>query len=140
MRKSFSEFELARFCKQLSSLLRAGIPIRKALQVVSCQLSMGILGKIEEGQPFSDALAGKVSIDLVSLIRIGEQNGELEDALDKVSSHLYTKLETRNKIKRSLTYPAIVLCISLLCVAFLFTFILPALRICLKGLITRSRS
>ncbi|MCC2636480.1 MAG: ral secretion pathway protein GspF [Moraxellaceae bacterium] len=88
------EFRLARFYRGASLLLHAGIPLPKALRMVSGLLSLeqrrGVeqaCRKIEEGQRLSTALVafGLAGVVAESLIQVGERSGRLADMLEQAA-------------------------------------------------------
>ena len=87
-----AEFRLARFYRALSLLLHAGIPLAKALAMVSAMLlpeQRHALAQarraVEEGQPFSTALElqGLATPVAQSLLKVGENTGRLGDMLER---------------------------------------------------------
>ncbi|CAN7572531.1 type II secretion system F family protein [Pseudoduganella sp. LjRoot289] len=87
-----AEFRLARFYRALSLLLHAGIPLAKALAMVSAMLlpeqrhALALARRaVEEGQPFSAALEqqGLATPVAQSLLKVGENTGRLGDMLER---------------------------------------------------------
>jgi general secretion pathway protein F len=87
-----AEFRLARFYRALSLLLHAGIPLPKALAMVSAMLlpeQQQALAQarraVQEGQPFSSALErqGLATPVAQSLLKVGENTGRLGDMLER---------------------------------------------------------
>ncbi|SFU89587.1 type II secretion system F family protein [Pseudoduganella namucuonensis] len=87
-----AEFRLARFYRALSLLLHAGIPLSKALAMVSAMLmpeqrrALAMARRaVEEGQPFSTALErqGLATPVAQSLLKVGENTGRLSDMLER---------------------------------------------------------
>ncbi|WP_377702050.1 type II secretion system F family protein [Pseudoduganella sp. UC29_71] len=87
-----AEFRLARFYRALSLLLHAGIPLPKALAMVSAMLlpeQQHALAQarraVQEGQPFSTALErqGLATPVAQSLLKVGENTGRLGDMLER---------------------------------------------------------
>ncbi|HAT32023.1 MAG TPA: type II secretion system F family protein [Janthinobacterium sp.] len=87
-----AEFRLARFYRALSLLLHAGIPLSKALAMVSAMLLPAQQGQlaqarraVDEGQPFSAALEqSRLATPVAqSLLKVGENTGRLGDMLER---------------------------------------------------------
>jgi len=87
-----AEFRLARFYRALSLLLHAGIPLPKALAMVSAMLlpeqqqALALARRaVQEGQPFSTALElqGLATPVAQSLLKVGENTGRLGDMLER---------------------------------------------------------
>lgn len=87
---------IARFSRLLGEMLSAGIPILKALEVVSGSLDNHVLEKsvldaraeVEQGNPLNVALNGKPFMPdmMVRMIAAGEKSGRMQDMLDSVAS------------------------------------------------------
>ncbi|MFH1617076.1 MAG: type II secretion system F family protein [Candidatus Margulisiibacteriota bacterium] len=115
------------FYKQLASLLKAGLPLHSALQMLEARHKLGDLAEaISGGKSFSVALEDRgVPADIVSMVRVGEWNACLEENLFDISKHLEGQAKAKSSIKRTLTYPCIVLASSVLCIIGLLAFVLP---------------
>lgn len=128
--------DLILWTRQLRSLLIAGIPILRTLEVLSQQTeSKGlrkviqkIVYEIEGGSELSTALEKFPHIFpeiYISTIRAGELGGVLPEVLDRLSQYLEYENKVKREIKSALRYPAFVLC-GLVMVSMLFTlFVIP---------------
>jgi general secretion pathway protein F len=92
LRPRAAEFRLARFYRALSLLLHAGIPLSKALAMVSAMLLpeqqqqlLAARRAVQEGLPFSSALErhGLATPVAQSLLKVGENTGRLDDMLER---------------------------------------------------------
>ncbi|MDD5097420.1 MAG: type II secretion system F family protein [Candidatus Omnitrophica bacterium] len=112
--------DLTLFCRQLATLLGAGVTILKSLdiiskQVVSKKLYIVVLDlqkHMEAGLSFHEAMAKypKVFSDLwVNLVESGEASGNLAVVLSRLATYLERDAEFRGKIISALIYPAILL-------------------------------
>lgn len=112
--------ELVMFCRQMRTLLRAGIPILKGLSgladsVENRTLSAAlheVLRQLESGRELNAALSQHPDIFaplFVALVRVGESTGELDRAFAILSEYLEAEKETRQRIKSALRYPSIVI-------------------------------
>jgi len=121
------------FLRQLSLLLRSGIPLLRALNIVKEQQKgvfrtklERIIVRIESGETLSKALSEDSDLkENVPAIRIAETRGDLESALDRAAAQTERKLNFRSGLLKSLAYPLVVLSVCFLCLAFLMVFILP---------------
>lgn len=127
---------LAIFCRQLATLINAGVSLVRALTVLERQSPSYRLGQIirdvaqnvQEGMAFSRALANhpKVFSNLfVGLVRAGEVGGVLDETLDRMATFLEKDLELRRKVRSAMTYPTIVIIFATGIVIFLCTWIVP---------------
>ncbi|HEU0205696.1 MAG TPA: type II secretion system F family protein [Pseudolysinimonas sp.] len=136
---------LAISSRQLATMISAGLPLLKALHILSEQTDnkklKTILGQVasdvEIGGSFSDSLA-KHPIDfpplMISMIRAGETGGFLEGALDALAVNFEKDAKLRSTIKSAMTYPVMVLCLSLVAVIVMLTFIVPIFKTMFEGL------
>lgn len=106
--------------RNLRVMVGAGISIPRALNILSAQAKSrrlkGALGKISEavvgGRNFSDGLAehpGIFSELFVSMIRVGEESGTLDEVLSTLNLQMEREHELKSKIKGALMYPAVVI-------------------------------
>jgi type IV pilus assembly protein PilC len=128
--------EIMHFSRQIGAFVRAGIPIVDAIQTVRegtdnerfKAVLQDIAEQIQSGIPFSEAVARHRDIFpnyYIGILRSAEITGQLDVVLDQLSSYLERDLESRSKIKAALTYPAIVLVMSVVTVVILVAFVLP---------------
>ncbi len=110
--------ELLFFVRQLSILLKSGVPLTATIENVRQQttnkMMKGMLDKIkqdiESGVSLSDALAKwpQVFSDFfVSMMKVGESGGILEDVLDRLIQLLTQEIEIGGRIKSAMIYPVI---------------------------------
>ena len=128
--------DLIVFSRQLATLVASGISFIRSLNTLSEQTKSRKLRKIieeirrevEGGSSFSDALAKfpKVFSPLyISMVKVGEEAGVLDDILNRLSSLLEHDATTRARVKAATRYPVIVV-ISLIIAFFaLTTFVVP---------------
>jgi type II secretory pathway component PulF len=132
------------FTGQLQRLIRSGITLTNALQVLSAQTDSKQFGDIlkviyssvvERGNTFADALAEhpKVFSKLyVSMVRAGETTGTLPDVLLRLAAYSKKKTEIESKIKSAMIYPIIVGIVGVVIVIFLLNHLVPKLEPILK--------
>jgi type IV pilus assembly protein PilC len=135
-KKKVKRQEIMHFSRQISAFVRAGIPIVDAINTVRegsdnerFKVVLGdIAEQIQNGMPFSEAVARHRQIFpnyYIGILRSAEITGQLDVVLDQLSTYLERDLESRSKIKSALTYPAIVLVMSIVTVVILVAFVLP---------------
>ena len=131
--------DLITFTKQLSSLLNAGIPLRKALLIQKEQTNSKKLRKtlinitkdIENGSSFSASFSNHPSVFpefYLRLLKVGEATGNIQATLKQLSDFLTRKRKTSDKIKQALLYPIFSLSVALFATFILVTYSLPALQ------------
>lgn len=124
---------------QLADLLRAGVPMLRALDVLARQESGGSLGQVVRelredvagGMSLGDAMAKhpRAFSDLhASMVRAGESGGFLEDVLERIAVFCEKQDELKNKLIGALIYPCILLFAGSSVVLLLMLFVVPKLR------------
>jgi type II secretory pathway component PulF len=126
------------FTRQLAVLLKAGIPLLQAFELLIQQLegpmatiAVHLKDTIKEGSALADALQAypKVfSMTYVQLVRAGEASGKLEIILDRLTVYLERSAALRKKVTGALTMPAIQLVIAIAVVAMLLVVVIPELN------------
>lgn len=122
---------------QLASLLKAGVPMTKALDSLVTQVESKALGRsfahlktfIEEGGSFSDGLAADSIFPplLVKMSKAGESVGNLELILEEYAQFLEKESENVKKIVSSLIYPCVILIACTALILFIIAFTAPTL-------------
>ncbi len=123
------------FTKQLSMLLKSGVPLLNALELLIEQTE-GNLRKIvielkdgiKEGRSLADGLSKYPKVFdtiYVQLIKAGEATGRLEFILDRLTAYLTKRELLRKKISGALTYPIIQLVVIGIVTVILLTLVVP---------------
>lgn len=128
--------DLAIMSRQASTMLSSGLSLLRALSILADQTDnkklKEILGKVrddvERGVSFSDAVA-KYPVDfppiMINMIRAGETGGFLDQAMDSIATNFEKEHKLRSTIKSAMTYPVVVLVMSLVAVVVMLVFIVP---------------
>lgn len=122
--------------RQIASMIRAGVPLVGAIEVVESQTIKPALRDafidvrqgVIDGQPLSDAMRRHPKVFptlVVSLVNAGEASGELDTALEVAAEQLDRDLALRKKIKTASAYPKVVVLASVGTVAAMLTFVVP---------------
>jgi type IV pilus assembly protein PilC len=128
--------DLVVFTRQFATMINAGLPIVRALYVLSEQTDNkklketlnDVRKEVEAGLALSEALEkhpkvfGKLYIEMV---RAGEIGGILDDVLLRVAYQLEKDQDLRRKVKSAMTYPTVVLILAILAASFMLIFIVP---------------
>ncbi|MDO5754803.1 MAG: type II secretion system F family protein [Tissierellia bacterium] len=127
--------QFALFLRQFSELLKAGIHSHEAVgllkdqsELKSLKPSLDHLEKnLSSGMAMSDAISEDVHFTsfLTSMIRTGEQTGELPEICQRLSEYYQLENERKQKIRRALLYPIIVMITLLFVMIFLLIYVLP---------------
>jgi type IV pilus assembly protein PilC len=130
--------ELIIFTRNLSGMLKAGLPLARALSVVEKQTKNSTFKKIlndlqneiNSGGTFSSGLTKypKVFSKLfVSMVRAGEESGNLSNALLEVGMNLNKSYTLTKKVKGAMIYPSVILGAMVIIGILLFAFVVPTL-------------
>jgi len=136
LRSRITRSDLTLFCRQLSTLLWAGVSILKSLDVISRQVAskklyatiLGLQKHMEAGLSFHEAMAfyPKVFSDLwVNLVESGEASGNLAVVLGRLATYLERDAEFRSKVISALIYPIILLSAGIGALFFITVKIVP---------------
>jgi type IV pilus assembly protein PilC len=125
------------FSRNLASLLDAGIPLMRALSILSRHgkeafrdVLRSLIRDLEEGSKFSDALGKYPAVFpsfYIFLMRTGEETGNLGAVLKDTAAHMEKDEATRAKVKKSLAYPMFVVVLAIAAVIVMLSFVVPKL-------------
>ena len=127
------------FTRQFATLIGAGLPLAQALRTVSEQTENkkmrsvvdDILASVESGSSLKDAFSKFPDVfDKVylALIAAGEMSGTLDESLRRVATQQEKDAAMMSKIRGALTYPAIVLVVIGLVMAFMMVQVVPQVK------------
>ena len=130
--------EVSNFCSQLGAILKAGLPLASALDMLFGKTEEGVLKKsigkiyemVQKGNSLSDALAaqGKAYPPLMlNMVKAGEMSGDLDTTLNKLADHFAKEMKTANAVKAALRYPKMLAIITLAVVILMVAVVLPKL-------------
>jgi type IV pilus assembly protein PilC len=129
--KAMSERDIANFTRQLAAMLKAGLPVGRALENLSRgrrstatnQMLANIRREVEDGSALFAALETcPATFDPIylQLVRVGEQMGTLDVILERLASQMERTLALKSRIKSMLYYPALVIIVALVMIAIVF--------------------
>lgn len=128
--------ELELFCRQLQAMLIAGMTLLESLKTLEEQTTnrklkhvlADISANVRSGFSFASSLKGHpgtFSPFFCSMVESAEESGRLEETLARLADVLRREQEFRGKLKQTMTYPAIVLCLAVAVMIGLFIFVVP---------------
>lgn len=137
--------DLVMFTRQLSAMVSAGVPLLRALNsqrdhTDSKSLKTilgGVIVDIEGGSQLADALAkypNSFNDVYVNMVRAGEAAGILDDILKRLALQQEKNASMRKKIKSAMTYPAVLMVITVFAFFGLMLFVIPQIGKILKDL------
>ncbi len=136
LQRSISAMDLALITRQLSTLLRSGLPLESSLLSVAKQsgkrhierVLLAVRARVREGHSLSSGLAEFPSIfpELYHrTISAGEESGHLDSVLDRLADYTEKRQQMQQKTVLALFYPALLTLLSVAIVVGLVTFIVP---------------
>ena len=124
------------FNQQFVTLIRAGLPILKALDLLGGHIAQPSLrscineirDSVRGGALLSEAFReqGVFSEIYTTTLLAGEKSGNMEGVLDRYISYQRTALSVKRKLAASLVYPALLVTMVLILVTFLVTYVIPS--------------
>ena len=131
------------FAKNLSSMLKAGLPLTRAISVLGRQIPdkrwKSIFSSIEDslsrGVPLSVSLGAfpKAFNKLfISMVASGEESGDVSGAFGLIAEELEKSHSLHKKVKSAMLYPAIIICLMLAIAILMLVYVLPKLTATFK--------
>jgi len=136
--RSIKGKEITAFGRQLSSLIRSGVPILKAIGIISEQsenpafkkMLDQIYDNVKNGAPFSQALAKYPNFFpplYIALVGAGEFSGNLDQSLLRVTEYRQKQEEILSRVRSSMIYPALMALTGAGTIIFMLAFVMPRL-------------
>ena len=137
--------EMAIFCRQFLSILSAGVPMIKALSMMTLQTGNKVLRaaiddcrqEIEKGSMLADAMKRHRDVFsdfFITLVAAGEASGSLETSLDRMATQFEKDAKLKETISKASIYPTIVCVVSVIVVIVMLTFVVPSFESMLTDL------
>ena len=127
---------LARFYRQLGDLLRAGVPMLRAIRLLAgmrsnrklAQVLGQVADSVEEGERLADSMAAfpQTFPEIqTSIIRAGERGGFIDSALDRLATFMDQRADMQSKVIGNLIYPIVLLAVGMGIVVAALIFFVP---------------
>ena len=137
--KAIKQKDIAVFTRQLSTMMRAGVPLIQSFDIVArgspnprlTRLLTDIRSDVETGTSLSSAFRKHpLYFDALycNLVEAGEAGGILEALLDRLAIYQEKTMAIKNKIKSALIYPIAVLVVAFVVLAVIMIFVIPAFK------------
>ena len=137
--------DLVMFTRQLSAMVSAGVPLLRALSSqhdhtdspALKKVLAGAIKDVEGGSQLADALSkypNAFNDVYINMVRAGEAAGILDDILKRLAMQQEKNASMRKKIKSAMTYPTVLLVITVLAFFGLMIFVIPQIGKILKDL------
>src|SRR5690349_18308715 len=137
--RSVNEKDITFFTRQLATMLRAGVPLLQAFDIIArghsnarfSRLMMDIKNQVETGASLSQAFRQHPKhFDALycNLVQAGETAGMLDAILDRLATYMEKILAIKGKIKSALFYPITVLVVALIVTWIIMVFVIPSFK------------
>lgn len=134
--KSISLKEMSVLCRLFATMIDAGLPLIKCLNILIEQTNnlrikkalQEVYNKILEGKTLSRAMSDHPRIFpelMINMVEAGEVGGILDDILNRLAKHFEKEHKTKEKIKSAMIYPVVVIAMAVITVTFILAFVLP---------------
>lgn len=135
-KKKVKEQDLAVFCKQFAAVLRAGVTVISALEMMGDQMDNKTLQEairdaqvhVQKGGSLSDALKLHPNVFpaiLYNMVAAGESSGKLEICFERCATQFEKNSKLNGKIKGAMTYPIVVLVVIAIVVVIMLVAVIP---------------
>jgi type IV pilus assembly protein PilC len=134
--KVIKQEELTIFTRQTATLIQAGLPLLRSLEVMIRQeknirfkiVLEQIAEYVKSGGTFSDALAQHPKIFeklFINMVRAGEAGGVLDVVLSRLAGFMEKAQRTKKKVKSAMVYPIVVVSVAIAIVVLLMIVVVP---------------
>ncbi|MBR2138450.1 MAG: type II secretion system F family protein [Bacilli bacterium] len=135
-KKKMKTKDLVFWLAQLSTYVKAGIPLTDGVKILAQQdkrakykpIYESVIYELTMGEPFSEALNRQGNAFppmLVNTIKSAEMVGNIEKTLDEMSDYYQEMEDTKKAIVSAISYPAIVMFVAIIICVFMLTYIVP---------------
>ena len=134
--RGISQDEVAVVTREIATLLAAGLPLDRSLEIMVGlaenakvgEILRAVRNEVRGGAALSKALEGQGGVFsrfYVNMVRAGEAGGALADVLARLAEHMERAKELRESVKSALIYPTILLLVALFSVVILLAVVVP---------------
>ena len=143
--KKVKSDQIVIFTRELSAMVSAGVPLLRALTSLQSHTESqalktvleSVIRDVESGAPLGDSLEkfpGTFSSVYINMVRAGEAAGILDEILKRLAMQQEKNATIRKKIKSAMTYPVVLICITILAFFGLMLFVIPQIGKIIKDL------
>ena len=126
------------FSRQLASFMKSGMPILRALTIISDQAENpklkgmfdGIRAEMRDGKTLSSALANYPRVFpalYIAMVRTGEDSGTLSEVFVRIADHRQKQEAIISQVRMAMVYPMLMACVGIATIGFMFAFVMPRL-------------
>lgn len=138
-KKKLKPRDLSVFCRQFLSILKAGVSMISALEMLTDQTEnkklkeglKSVKDNVEKGDTLSVAMKkqdGLFPPILLNMIAAGESSGSLEVSLERMSVHFEKDAKIKGMVKKAFMYPIVLIFVMIAVVVVMLTFVIPQFK------------
>lgn len=135
--KKIDTRDLSVFCRQFVSVLRAGVSVIMALEMLAEQTEskslketlVKVRDSVEKGDSLATAMRKEKGVFpgiLINMIEAGEASGSLEIALERMSTYFEKDAKLKSMVKSALTYPVVLICVAIAVFVVMLVVVIPS--------------
>lgn len=128
--------DLSIFARQFSTMLEAGLPVIKCLDILYEQtqnkrfkaIILNIYEAVQRGDALSRAMKAQKNafpVLFLNMVESGEASGSLESVMKRLADQLEKDNKLQNKVRQALIYPSFLVCMTIMVVIVLLVFVMP---------------
>lgn len=129
--------DLSVFCRQFSSITKAGVTIIEALNMLADQTEnkkmqkalFAVKADVEKGETLADSLEKHPNIFpelMIQMVRAGEASGSLETSMERMAIQFERSNKTRALVKKAMIYPIVVFVVAIAVVIVMLVVVIPS--------------
>lgn len=135
-KKKIPARDMSVFCRQFASILKAGVSVINALEMLGEQtenkkLKAAIINtqaSVEKGENLSDSMRQNEEFPsiLVDMVKAGEASGSLENSLTRMAIQFEKDAKLKGVVKKAMMYPVVLICVMIGVIIVMLTFVIPS--------------
>lgn len=128
--------DMSVFCRQFASILKAGVSVINALEMLAEQTENNKLkeaivntqASVEKGESLSDSMRQNEAFPsiLIDMVRAGEASGSLENSLTRMAIQFEKDAKMNGIVKKAMMYPIVLICVMIGVIVVMLTFVIPS--------------
>ncbi len=128
--------DMSVFCRQFASILKAGVSVINALEMLAEQTEnkklkeaiVNTQSNVEKGESLSESMRQNDAFPsiLIDMVRAGEASGSLENSLTRMAIQFEKDAKLNGIVKKAMMYPIVLICVMIGVVIVMLTFVIPS--------------
>lgn len=142
---SVPEHQKIIFAKNLGSMINAGLPLAKGLEILEKQIAnkrfkeviVSLQSDIRKGKPLSEAASAYPNVFpklFIAMVKAGEESGKLSESLKIIGEQMEGSYKLKEKIKGAMVYPGVIISIMIIIGVLMLVYVVPGITATFKDL------